>query len=711
MRTLAQFGCALSLLAAGAAHAQSEIILDNGSANFSTVGTWPTSTSTAGYYGTNYQTHAANGVPPAAIAVDNSDSGFSVTGTWPLSTSVSGYYGSNYQVHEPNSVPPTAIAADNSTGTAVGTWPTSNSVGGYYGTNYATHAAGTGTNGFTWTLNVVTAGTYEVYARWTAYPNRATNAKYTVAHSGGSDLVTVNQQANTATWQLLGTYTFDAGSATITLSDDANGYVIADAVMLQPPGAAPNTATWTMNVPSAGTYNVYARWTAYPNRASHAKFTINAASGSNTVTVDQQDGAGGQWNLLGTYSFNAGAATVSLTDQANGYVIADAVMLLPPGSPPNGATWTPNVPQAGTYQVYAWWTAGSNRATNATYTVTNAQGSAAVPVNQQASGGTWNLLGTFTLAPGSTDTITLTDQANGYVIADAIRLVPVQVQAQTKLYFIEVDHLNTPRIVADATGTTVWRWDQQEPFGADTPNGDPGHTGTTFDLPLRLPGQYADKETNVNYNYFRDYDPVIGRYAQSDSIGLRGGLNTYAYVGASPLIYADPLGLFCLSTNAISLISSTAGGATTGFIATGNVGGALVGGALGLAGQAAANQLAIANGPAGRSAIGLVAGFAAAGAGRAGVVGGIAGAIGGFAYTQTPGEFRNTTAGGIGGLLGTFAGQILVPNRPYSWTGAPLFGALKGGLAGIAGGFVQDAAEALLKPYACKNEDDCARKN
>ena len=89
MRTLSRLCFALALLAAGAANAQSDIILDNGSAAFSTIGTWPSSTSTAGYYGTNYQTHAANGTPPAAIAVDNSDPGFSVTGTWPTSTSVS----------------------------------------------------------------------------------------------------------------------------------------------------------------------------------------------------------------------------------------------------------------------------------------------------------------------------------------------------------------------------------------------------------------------------------------------------------------------------------------------------------------------------------------------------------------------------------------------------------------------------------------------
>jgi RHS repeat-associated protein len=58
-----------------------------------------------------------------------------------------------------------------------------------------------------------------------------------------------------------------------------------------------------------------------------------------------------------------------------------------------------------------------------------------------------------------------------------------------------------------------------------------------------LPGQYYDVETGLNYNVFRDYDPSIGRYSESDPIGLKGGLNTYGYVGASPLAFADPLGL------------------------------------------------------------------------------------------------------------------------------------------------------------------------
>ncbi|MGE0278701.1 MAG: RHS repeat domain-containing protein [Nitrospiraceae bacterium] len=108
---------------------------------------------------------------------------------------------------------------------------------------------------------------------------------------------------------------------------------------------------------------------------------------------------------------------------------------------------------------------------------------------------------------------------------------------------VHADHLNTPRLVADAAGTTVWRWDQAEPFGSNPADEDPDANSITFDLPLRLPGQRYDAETALHYNYFRDYDPSIGRYGESDPIGLRGGLNTYVYALAQPLGEKDPLGL------------------------------------------------------------------------------------------------------------------------------------------------------------------------
>lgn len=65
----------------------------------------------------------------------------------------------------------------------------------------------------------------------------------------------------------------------------------------------------------------------------------------------------------------------------------------------------------------------------------------------------------------------------------------------------------------------------------------------TFDLPLRLPGQTYDAETGLHYNYYRDYDPSLGRYGESDPLGLLAGLNTYAYVDSNPLKRMDRLGL------------------------------------------------------------------------------------------------------------------------------------------------------------------------
>jgi len=50
-------------------------------------------------------------------------------------------------------------------------------------------------------------------------------------------------------------------------------------------------------------------------------------------------------------------------------------------------------------------------------------------------------------------------------------------------------------------------------------------------------------EVATHYNYFRDYDPAIGRYVQSDPIGLRGGISTFGYVGGSPLDRFDLRGL------------------------------------------------------------------------------------------------------------------------------------------------------------------------
>ncbi|NBQ68345.1 MAG: hypothetical protein EBU46_05730, partial [Nitrosomonadaceae bacterium] len=114
-------------------------------------------------------------------------------------------------------------------------------------------------------------------------------------------------------------------------------------------------------------------------------------------------------------------------------------------------------------------------------------------------------------------------------------------QMDTELTYLHADHLDTPRIGTNSSGAIVWQWNS-DAFGSLLPNEDPDGNGTPTTVNLRFPGQYFDKETNLRYNYFRDYDPRIGRYLESDPIGLMGGLNTFGYVGQNPLGFVDPTG-------------------------------------------------------------------------------------------------------------------------------------------------------------------------
>jgi len=109
------------------------------------------------------------------------------------------------------------------------------------------------------------------------------------------------------------------------------------------------------------------------------------------------------------------------------------------------------------------------------------------------------------------------------------------------IYPIYGDHLNTPRLITNQANQSVWEW-KTDTFGAGAANEDPSGLGV-FAFNLRFPGQYYDAETGLHYNYFRDYDPSVGRYVESDPIGLLGGPNTYRYAKASPVLISDRLGL------------------------------------------------------------------------------------------------------------------------------------------------------------------------
>jgi RHS repeat-associated protein len=103
----------------------------------------------------------------------------------------------------------------------------------------------------------------------------------------------------------------------------------------------------------------------------------------------------------------------------------------------------------------------------------------------------------------------------------------------SEYYFYQNDHLGTPQKMAAVNGAVVWSA-KYSSFGEATIDG-----SSTITSNLRFPGQYYDQETGLNYNWFRYYDPKIGRYLQADPIGLVGGINLFAYAWINPVNYID----------------------------------------------------------------------------------------------------------------------------------------------------------------------------
>jgi RHS repeat-associated protein len=112
-----------------------------------------------------------------------------------------------------------------------------------------------------------------------------------------------------------------------------------------------------------------------------------------------------------------------------------------------------------------------------------------------------------------------------------------------EVYYVHADHLGSPRFVTrPIDDSIIWRWDNAEPFGNTLANENPTEVAV-FRYDNRFPGQQFDAETGTVYNFFRDYEPLTGRYVQSDPIGLLGGTGTYTYVMNSPVRTFDRYGL------------------------------------------------------------------------------------------------------------------------------------------------------------------------
>lgn len=268
---------------------------------------------------------------------------------------------------------PAKLKIDNNAAgvTYAGTWSTGTGARDKWGTDYRFKSGGTGTASVTWNLNVPTTGRYEVCVWYSQGSNRTTKAPFRVNHAGGQSTVNVNQTYAGGRWFRLGDYNFNAGSGSVTLTDNvpegSARVVMADAV---------KATLWPSDI-----------------------IVDNAGSGFSAST---------NWTLATSAADKYGSDYRYRTTAA----ISDA------------ATFNYTAPSTGNYEVYAWWNQGSNRSTTAPYQISTATGTSTVNRNQQTNGGTWNSLGTFSINAGANTVKLSCWTTTGFiVVADAVKIV------------------------------------------------------------------------------------------------------------------------------------------------------------------------------------------------------------------------------------------------------------------------------------------------
>ena len=387
--------------------------------------------------------------------------------------------------------------------TTAGAWTNWTTSG--YGTDAQYAAAGTGSSLATWSFTGLTAGqNYQVSATWLPHTNRATNAPYSLyngAVAGGNlvSKVPVNQQlvpsdfsAAGVSWKQLAIVTVSGTSLSVQLTNNANGYALADAIELRTsaaPAAAPeiavsmggsnlpdgagsvvfgstptgtavvktftvqNTGTavltlGTLTVPTGFTASAFGTTTVAAGAATTFSVTLSAASAgsySGTLSVGNNDSDENPFDFTVSGTVTAMAVSPQIIDDGDtGFVTTGSWVLYTQGgrgndlryaaagSGSNVASWSFPITTAGNYRISATWLLNANRATNSPYSVYNGAATGTplqtVLMNQQLapsgftdSGSTWRDLGVFTIT-ASTLAVKLTNAANGYVIADAIRI-------------------------------------------------------------------------------------------------------------------------------------------------------------------------------------------------------------------------------------------------------------------------------------------------
>ena len=362
---------------------------------------------------------------------------------------------------------PSVIVDNNDAGfSTVGSWGRSSFTPGYYASDYRYAAAGSGSRQAIWLFSVA-AGQHDISARWAAFDNRASNAVYRVYNNGVEiGMQVFDQRIDGGQFKVFDSaYVVEAGTLEVVLTDNADGYVIADAVQLVFLGSGGNLAPNGVIETPAGDVTIAVGETVNftgtgndPDNDLPLSYNWNFGDpaitdaavedpglvkfnnqGSFTVTFTVTDSQGLPDPIPDTVvvkvqtlspsvivdNNDAGFSTVSNWGRSSftpGYFGSD-YRYAAAGSGSRQARWLFSV-VAGQHDISARWAAFDNRASNAVYRVYNNGVEIGMQVfDQRIDGGQFKVFDSAYVVEAGTLEVVLTDNADGYVIADAVQLV------------------------------------------------------------------------------------------------------------------------------------------------------------------------------------------------------------------------------------------------------------------------------------------------